>query len=143
MCQPEGRRFERVPALLRALGRSLARYQVPAGRALLVTMNLSTLQQARTILPALPRAYEVASNGDLTAGLRDARAQQAEAIVLSSRSVTPAQPAQVRAAGLRVVVFGGRSTSSIRRILASQPDEIEVDNVGKLLSMQGPVAASP
>ena len=136
MCQPEGRRLARVPALLRALGRSLARYQVPAGRPLLVTINLSTLQQARLILPRLPRAYEI-SGADLTAGLRDAQTQQAEAIVLSSRSVTPAQTAQVHAAGLRVVVFGGRSAGSIRRILAARPDEMEVDNVSKLLNMQG------
>ena len=87
MCQPEGQRFARVPTLLRAVGRSLARYQVPAGRPLLVTMNLNTLQQARAILPQLPRAYEI-SGPDLTAGLVDAKAQQAEAIVLSSRSVT-------------------------------------------------------
>ncbi len=136
MCQPEGQRFARVPTLLRAVGRSLARYQVPAGRPLLVTMNLNTLQQARAILPQLPRAYEI-SGPDLTAGLVDAKAQQAEAIVLSSRSVTPAQTAQVRAAGLRVVVFGGRSEKSISRILAARPDEVEVDNVGKLLEMQG------
>ena len=71
MCQPEGRRFGRVPALLRALGRALARYQVPAGRALLITMHLGTLQQARAILPALPRAYEI-SGPDLTSGLRGA-----------------------------------------------------------------------
>ena len=137
MCQPEGRRFGRVPALLRALGRALAHYQVPAGRALLITMNLSTLQQARALLPALPRAYEVAAGNDLAAALHDAQAQQAEAIVLSSRNITPAQTAQVRAAGLRVVVFGGRSAGSIGRILAARPDEMEVDNVGKLLKMQG------
>ncbi|WP_375419387.1 glycerophosphodiester phosphodiesterase [uncultured Hymenobacter sp.] len=136
LCQPAGHALDRSPALLRQLARRLARYHVPPQNVLLITTNRSTVQYARVALPQVPVGLEITTD-DFAGGLRTAQAENVGTLVLSSKRVTPAQTAQAHAAGLRVVVFGGRSAGSIKRILASQPDEIEVDNVAKLLDMQG------
>lgn len=136
VCQPAGHELDRSPALLHQLARSLARYRVPPQNVLLVTTNRSTVQYAHVALPQVPAALEITTD-DFAGGLRAAQAENVRALVLSGKRVTPAQTAQAHAAGLRVVVFGGRSTGSIKRILASQPDEVEIDNVAKLLDMQG------
>ena len=135
-CLPTGRQRERVPLLIRQIARSLRRYQVPAGRVLLVTQERSTVRLARAALPGVHIGLEIASD-EFAAGLRVAKTEQVPIVVLDADRVTPEQSAQAHAAGLQVVVFGGRSPKDIRRVLAARPDEIEADNVKRVLLMQG------
>lgn len=135
-CQPAGHELDRSPALLRQLARCLARYRVPPAKVLLVSTNIPTIRYAHVALPQVPAALEITTD-DFASSLRAAQAEGVGTLVLSGKRVTPAQTAQAHAAGLRVVVFGGRSAGSIKRILAAQPDEVEIDNVAKLLEMQG------
>ena len=135
-CLPVGRQHERVPLLIRQLARSLARYRVPPSNVLLVTQEPSTVRLARAALPGVRIGLEIASD-EFAFGLKVAKTERVRTVVLDADRVTPEQTAQAHAAGLTVVVFGGRSGKDIRRILASQPDEIEADNVKRLLIMQG------
>lgn len=135
-CLPAGRQHERVPLLIRQLARSLRHYQVPAGRVLLITQEGSTVRLAQAALPGVRIGLEIASD-EFAAGLRVAKTEQVPIVVLDADRVTPEQSAQVHAAGLQVVVFGGRSPKDIRRVLAAQPDEIEADNVKRALLIQG------
>lgn len=136
-CLPAGQQHANTPALIRQIGRSLRRYHVPPERLLLVTQEAGTIALARRYLPAgTGIGLEIASDA-FAAGLRLATAEQLHTVVLDADRVTPAQSAQAHAAGLRVVVFGGRSPKDIRRILATQPDELEADNIRRLLLLQG------
>ena len=135
-CRPVGRQHERVPLLIRQIAQSLARYHVPPAKVLLITQEGSTVRLARAAMPGIRIGLEIASD-EFAFGLRVARTEQVHTVVLDADRVTPAQSAQAHAAGLTVVVFGGRSGKDIRRVLASQPDEIEVDNVKRLLILQG------
>ena len=135
-CLPAGRQHERVPLLIRQLARSLARYRVPPEKVLLVTQEPGTVRLARALLPGVRIGLEIASE-EFAFGLKVAHTERVRTVVLDADRVTPAQTAQAHAAGLRVVVFGGRSGKDLRRILATQPDEIEVDNVKRLLILQG------
>ncbi len=135
-CLPAGRQHERVPLLIRQLARSLARYRVPPEKVLLVTQEPGTVRLARALLPGVRIGLEIASE-EFAFGLKVAQTERVRTVVLDADRVTPAQTAQAHAAGLRVVVFGGRSGKDLRRILATQPDEIEVDNVKRLLILQG------
>ena len=136
-CLPAGHQHDRTPLLIRQIGRSLARYQVPPGQVLLITQEGATVRLARRLLPAGVRiGLEIASD-EFAFGLQVARTEKVHTVVLDADRVTPEQAAQAHAAGLKVVVFGGRSGKDIRRVLASQPDEIEVDNVKRLLIIQG------
>ena len=135
-CLPAGRQHERVPLLIRQLARSLRHYQVPAGRVLLITQEGSTVRLAQAALPGVRIGLEIASD-EFAAGLRVAKTEQVPIVVLDADRVTPEQSAQAHAAGLQVVVFGGRSPKDIRRVLAAQPDEIEADNVKRVLLLQG------
>jgi glycerophosphoryl diester phosphodiesterase len=135
-CMPAGHQFDNVPALIRQIAGSLRRYHVPLAQVLLITQETSTLRRARAAMPGVRIGLEIASD-KFAAGLLTAKTEKITTVVLDADRVTPAQTAQAHAAGLTVVVFGGRSPKDIRRILASQPDEIEVDNVKRLLIMQG------
>ena len=135
-CRPAGHQHERTPLLIRQLARSLARYHVPPAQVLLVTQEPGTVRLARAALPGVRIGLEIASD-EFAFGLKVARTENVRTVVLDADRVTPAQAAQAHAAGLTVVVFGGRSAKDIRRVLASQPDEMEADNVKRLLIMQG------
>ncbi|WP_210521078.1 glycerophosphodiester phosphodiesterase [Hymenobacter terricola] len=135
-CLPAGHQHVRTPALIRQIARSLARYQVPPARVLLITQEAGTLQLVRTAMPQVPIGLEIASD-EFAPGLRLAKTENIRTVVLDADRVTPAQAGQAHAAGMAVVVFGGRSAKDIRRILAAQPDELEVDNIKRLLILLG------
>ena len=135
-CQPQGHELDRTPILVRQLARSLRRYHVPPEKVLFTTMDLPTVKLAHRYLPQLAIGYEITTE-DFATGLRTAQAEKSYAVVLDADQVNAQQVAQAHAAGLKVVAFGGRSGKDIRRVLASQPDEIEVDNVKRLLIIQG------
>ncbi|GAC1591561.1 MAG: hypothetical protein NVS3B25_11110 [Hymenobacter sp.] len=135
-CLTAGHQHERTPVLIRQLTRSLRRYRVPLPRVLLITQEGSTIGLVRAGLPELPVGLEIASD-EFAFGLRLARTEKVPIVVLDADRVKPEQAAQAHTAGLEVVTFGGRSAKDIRRVLASHPDELEVDNVKRLLIMQG------
>ena len=135
-CLPAGHQHQQVPLLIRQIARSLRRYRVPPERVLLITQESSTVRLARAAMPGVLIGLEIASD-EFAFGLRVAKTEKIPTVVLDADRVTPEQSAQAHAAGLRVVVFGGRSAKDIRRVLATRPDEIEVDNVKRLLILQG------
>ena len=135
-CLPAGHQHERTALLVRQIARSLARYHVPPAKVLFITMEGPTVRLARAALPGVRIGLEIASD-EFAFGLKVARTEKVHTVVLDADRVTPEQSAQAHAAGLKVVVFGGRSPKDLRRVLKTQPDEIEVDNVKRLLVMQG------
>ena len=135
-CLPAGHQHDRTPLLIRQIARSLRHYQVPPEKILLITQEPGTVRLARTLLPGVRIGLEIASD-EFAFGLKVAKTEKVRTVVLDADRVTPEQSAQAHAAGLTVVVFGGRSGKDIRRVLATQPDEIEVDNMKRLLLIQG------
>jgi glycerophosphoryl diester phosphodiesterase len=135
-CLPPGHQHDRTPLLIRQIARSLARYHVPPAQVLLITQEAATIGLSRAAMPQVRVGLEIASD-EFAFGLKVARTEKVHTVVLDTDRVTPEQAAQAHAAGLRVVVFGGRSGKDIKRVLATQPDEIEVDNVKRLLILQG------
>ena len=134
-CLPAGHQHDRTPLLIRQIARSLARYHVAPEKVLLVTQEGPTVRLARAALSGVRVGLEIASD-EFAFGLKVARTEKVHTVVLDADRVTPRQSAQAHAAGFTVVVFGGRSPKDLRRVLATQPDEIEVDNVKRLLQMQ-------
>lgn len=135
-CLPAGHQQDRTPLLVRQIARSLARYHVPLAKVLFITMEGASVRLARAAMPGVRVGLEIASD-DFAVGLKTAKAERVHTVVLDADRVTPEQSAQAHAAGFKVVVFGGRSPKDLRRVLETKPDEIEVDNVKRLLIMQG------
>ncbi|MBF9224306.1 glycerophosphodiester phosphodiesterase [Hymenobacter ruricola] len=135
-CPAAGPPHARTPLLIRQIARSLARYRVPPEKVLLITQESGTIPLVRAAMPRVPIGLEIASD-EFAQGLRLARTEKLHTVVLDADRVTPEQTAQARAAGLGVVVFGGRSAKDIKRVLATKPNEIEVDNLKRLLILQG------
>ena len=129
-CAPDGQALARMPNLVRQTVQSLKRYHVPPEQVLITSMVPATLRAFRAAWPALPLGLEVTKN--FAAGLQMAQLEKVKSIVLDGDQVTPEQSAQAHAVGLEVVVFGGRSGGDIKRVLATNPDVVEVDNVQRL-----------
>jgi glycerophosphoryl diester phosphodiesterase len=135
-CLPPGHQHDRTPLLVRQIARTLARNHVQLDKVLFITQEGPTVRLARAAMPGVRIGLEIASD-EFAVGLKTAKIEKVHTVVLDADRVTPEQSAQAHAAGFKVVVFGGRSPKDLRRVLASQPDEIEVDNVKRLLQMQG------
>ena len=135
-CLPAGHQHARTPLLVRQIARSLARYHVPPGKVLFITQEGPTIRLARAAMPGVRIGLEIASD-EFAFGLKVAKTEKVHTVVLDADRVTLEQGVQAHAAGFTVVVFGGRSPKDLRRVLETQPDEIEADNVKRLLQMQG------
>ena len=135
-CLPPGHQHARTPLLVRQLAASLRRAHVPLAKVLFVTEEGPTVRLARAAMPGIRVGLEIASD-EFAFGLKVAKTEKVHTLVLDADRVTPEQCQQAHAAGFKVVVFGGRSGKDLQRVLATQPDEIEVDNVKRLLIMQG------
>ncbi|KUG09574.1 hypothetical protein ASU33_17880 [Solirubrum puertoriconensis] len=133
-CQPQ-QPYVRSPVLVRALGRLLRQYQVPAERVLIVTEHVPSLRQFKTELPDVALGLEITD--EFRERLPVAAVEGVQAVVLPKRLGTPEHVALARSAGLQVVLFGGRSPKTMRRLLALQPDAVEVDNVPQMLKQLG------
>jgi glycerophosphoryl diester phosphodiesterase len=120
--------------LIRALATLLSRYQVPPGQVLILTNQPATLQYIHEQMPQVARGLEVTQ--DFDAGLQLAQSTGVQSVVMSKYVATPERSARVHSAGMKVVIFGGRSSRAIRRILCCQPDAVEVDNLRQLLHLR-------
>ena len=127
--------YHRSPALVRALRRLLQRYRWPAHRLLVVSMNANTLALVGKAMPGVPRGLEI--TGDFAPGLQAAQQAGVEAMVIRKDLMTPELSAKVKAAGMQVVTFGGRSKKAVKRLVDCNPDAIEVDNVPAMLELLG------
>ncbi|WP_303311536.1 glycerophosphodiester phosphodiesterase [Hymenobacter sp. BT730] len=124
----------RSRALVRALAAVLHQYQVPGEKILILTNQPETLQYLHQQLPAVSLGLEVTH--DFEAGLLQAKELNVHAVVMSKYVATPERCAQVHQAGLKAVIFGGRSPRAIRRLLSCHPDAVEVDNLRQLLRLR-------
>ncbi|WP_400191976.1 glycerophosphodiester phosphodiesterase [Hymenobacter sp. B81] len=138
-CAPAGQTYARSPALVRALGRLLRRYPVPAGRLLVLTEHIPSLPRLAQELPGVPLGLEI--TGAVDERLATAPQLPVAAVVLPKTLATPARVAQAQAAGLQVVLFGGRSRGTITRLLACRPNALQTDHVPRARRLSRHLAA--
>ncbi|WP_175471045.1 glycerophosphodiester phosphodiesterase [Hymenobacter psychrophilus] len=119
-------------ALARQLQLLLRSYRVPAGRVTIISSRPAMLRYLGQLLPAVGLGLEVeeANYAAATAGLDSL--QGVGAVVLHKNAFTPERLAQLHALGRQVVVFGGRSARAVGRVVATEPDAYEVDNLRQL-----------
>ncbi|WP_310397607.1 glycerophosphodiester phosphodiesterase [Hymenobacter sp.] len=133
ICAAPGQELAQSPALARQLARRLIDYRVPLARVLITSNYLSTLRYLRTLLPAVPLALEIVA--DFDSAFAQAQAAGIQTLVVKKEQITPERVRRMRAAGIRLVLFGGRSTSAIKHQLVHAPYAIETDHVARLLSL--------
>ncbi|OGX83872.1 hypothetical protein BEN48_03685 [Hymenobacter glacialis] len=132
-CVPPAKAFARSQVLVRQLVQQLVRRQVPLAQALVISTQLSTLKYVRTLLPAVPVALEIVENFDSV--FTQAQAAGIETVVVKKDQLTPQRAARIHAAGVQLVLFGGRSAGAMKKQLAFDPQAIETDNVARLISL--------
>ncbi len=132
-CAAPRQTYARSPVLARQLVRQLVRQQVPLARVLVTSMRLPTLKYVRTLLPAVPVALEIVLKFDSV--FAQAQAAGIKTVLVKKDQLTPERAARIRAAGMQLVLFGGRSAGAMKKQLAFGPHAIETDNVAGLLSL--------
>ncbi|OGX84795.1 hypothetical protein BEN47_15785 [Hymenobacter lapidarius] len=133
VCAAPTKTFARSPVLVRQLVRQLVQRQVPLGRVLVTSTQLPTLKYVRTLLPAVPVALEIVVKFDSV--FMQAQAAGIKTVLVKKDQITPERAARIHAAGIQLVLFGGRSAGTMKKQLAFGPHAIETDNVAGLLSL--------
>ena len=133
VCAAPKRTFARSPILARQLVRQLVQRRVPLARVLVTSTQLKTLKYVRTLLPATPVALEIVVKFD--AAFKQAQAAGIKTVLVKKDQITPERAARIHAAGMQLVLFGGRSAGAMKKQLDFGPQAIETDNVTGLLSL--------
>ncbi|MFD2514674.1 glycerophosphodiester phosphodiesterase [Pontibacter locisalis] len=105
----------------------LNKYNYPLEKLAFISPNADFLEAFRQTEPEAILIPDTA--GDFENTLDTALAHNFDGICANGKSVTPEQVQRAKEKGLQVVLFGGKSSSSIARMIALEPDAIQVNNV--------------
>lgn len=113
----------------------LRKYNYPLERLVFISPNPDFLEAFRQVEP---QAYlMIDSGGDFAQALETAKARSFWGVCTNGKSVTAAEVQTANAQGLQVVLFGGKSRSSISKMISLEPFAIQVNNVQAMREMVG------
>lgn len=124
---------ERSEQMAKEVLRLLLDYQPSLNRLRIGSSDKAFLLRLKSLAPQLSLLVDTAEN--CKADIQWASKQQLNGIVVSSGRINAELMKAAREAGLQVVIFGGKSKATIRKLVALQPDAIQVNNVRALRSM--------
>lgn len=124
---------DRSEAMAKELLKLLLDYQPSLNRLRIGSSDKTLLLRLKRMAPQLRLMLDMGK--DIEADIQWAGEQSICGIVISHRQVTEELVTKARKAGLQVVIFGGKSKGTIRKLLALQPDAIQVNNVKALRSV--------
>lgn len=121
---------KRSEAMAEEILRLLLDYQPSLNRLQIGSSDKALLLSLKGLAPQLNLMLDVGKDkeGDILWASR----QRMSGIVIGHRQVTAQLVKSARQAGLKVVIFGGKSKGTIRKLVALQPDAIQVNNVKAL-----------
>lgn len=125
-----GNQDERAALLARKVHRMVGNYSVPLEDLFIGSSDKTFLKAMKM----LDRQYVLMldENADFDQGMRWVLEHQMAGMVIGRGIADKKKIEQAHHEGLFVVVFGGRSRSSIIEIIKKNPDAIQVNNVGTL-----------
>jgi glycerophosphoryl diester phosphodiesterase len=111
----------------------LSKYNYPLSKLVFISPDPDFLLSFRQIEPKASLVLDI--DGELEKSLRIAYQHNFDGICVNSKKITPEQVARVKQKGLQVVLFGGKSHSSIEQMLALGPDAVQVNNLKAIQEM--------
>ncbi len=126
----EGQNEQSLSLMTEQLGLILYKYRYPLEKVLVISNNEFLLKYIQNTQKSLPVAFE---SVDFENAMQWALTNQCRNLVFNYKAVSRSQVERARAAGIHIILFGGKSRSTINKMVALAPDFIQSNNV-KLLS---------
>ncbi|PRY10384.1 glycerophosphoryl diester phosphodiesterase [Pontibacter ummariensis] len=124
---------ERHAYYARTLMALLREYRYPLQKLVFISPDPDFLQAFREVEPGAQLMLD--TGGDFEQALQTVAAYEIGGICANGGSVTAEQVARAKELGLEVALFGGKSRSSIARMINLRPDAIQVNNVEAMRDM--------
>jgi glycerophosphoryl diester phosphodiesterase len=105
----------------------LHQYNYPVQKLAFISPNPDFLEAFRKVEPEAVLLID--TGGNFEQAMQTILDHGFEGICANGRSVTAEQVQQAKQKGLQVVLFGGKSRSRISKMIAMEPDAVQVDDV--------------
>lgn len=116
-----------------SLLKMLRKYNYPNEKLTFISPDIALLQAIRETEPEATLLVDAGDN--LEIAMQDALANKLHGMAANGKKVSQEQVQRARKQGLQVVLFGGKSGSSIAKMLEMAPDAIEVNNVKRMRAL--------
>jgi glycerophosphoryl diester phosphodiesterase len=113
----------------------LRQYEYPVEKVAFIFADAGILHTIRELEPEAILMLD--AGDDFEVSMKEALAQKLQGVTANGKKVSKEQVLRARQQGLQVVLFGGKSSSSIANMLAMEPDAIQVNNVERMRALQG------
>ena len=111
----------------RTLTALLRQYRYPIRKLVFISPNTDFLEALRELEPAAILMLD--TGGDYGQAIQLIRDHGFQGICANGRDLRAEQVREAKRQGLQVVLFGGKSDSRIARMIAAEPDAIQVNDV--------------
>lgn len=113
----------------------LRRYDYPVEKVAFIFADPGLLHIIQELEPK--SIVMLDAGDDFEVSMKEALDQKLNGVTANGKKVTKEQVLRARQQGLQVVLFGGKSRSTIANMLAMEPDAIQVNNVKRMRRLQG------
>ena len=111
----------------------LQKYNYPLGKLMFISHDPAFLETFRRVLASAPLMLD--SENEFEKDMQIAIENNFQGICANGKAVTQEQLERAKAQGLQVALFGGKSRSSISKMIALNPDAIQVNNVAAMVDL--------
>lgn len=111
----------------------LQKYKYPFSKLMFISADPMLLESFRALNPQAPLMLDV--DGDFETALNQALQHRFTGICADGKKISFEQVQKAKKQGLQVVLFGGKSRSTLVKLIELQPDAIQVNNVATLVDL--------
>jgi len=125
-CKPD--EVVSIETYARVLVDLIDRLSVPSNKITMITKQESLLDQIRLLDEEVQLAYEEV--GKFENGLKILEKKGYKQLIIKEKLITKEQVKEAHEKGVKILLFGGNSSSGVARLIKMNPDIIQVNNVG-------------
>jgi glycerophosphoryl diester phosphodiesterase len=111
----------------------LRKYNYPVEKLAFIFPDVQLLHTVRELEPGAVLLLD--AGDDFEVSVQDALTHKLQGVTANGKKVSKEQVQGARQQGLQIVLFGGKSASSIANMLAMEPDAIQVNNVKRMRAL--------
>ncbi|MHC2991617.1 glycerophosphodiester phosphodiesterase [Pontibacter sp. HJ8] len=111
----------------------LRKYNYPVEKLAFIFPDVQLLHTVRELEPGAVLLLDAGDDFDVS--VQEALTHKLQGVTANGKKVSKEQVQRARQQGLQIVLFGGKSGSSIAKMLAMEPDAIQVNNVKRMRAL--------
>jgi glycerophosphoryl diester phosphodiesterase len=123
---------ESILDLLKIMNNQLSETGYPMEKVIAISVDKNILLKLQSVNASIPIAFEP---GDFNDGLSWVLSNNCKYLILDHKSLTSEKVQEAHDNGIGVIAFGGRSKTTLKKILSMKPDFIQSNNVKLLFQL--------